>query len=301
MAASIVIRTKNESAFLTQTLEAIYAQDCESFELIVVDSGSTDNTLDIVGKFGGIKLIEIPAERFTYGRALNIGVRESTQKIVAFLSAHAIPAGPGWLSKLLRHFDDPRVGGVYGRQLPHRNAYPPVKVQYLNCYKAEAKMQSSPEDHFFSNANASIRRCVWEQIPFDEDMPYAEDQMWAKQILALGYRIIYEPAAAVYHSHNESLRRVYQRAREEERGFIAMDPKRHYSVRMFCESWWRKVVRDVKFIVQNNEDKKWLLLSPVYRFSDAFGKLRPHLPEALWAPFQKRARYVVQRLTSHRG
>jgi len=297
---SIVIRTKNEEAFLPQTLEAIYTQQFSDFEVIVVDSGSTDSTLDIVREFGGITLIKIPPDQFTYGRALNIGIRESTQKILVFLSAHAIPAGPGWLSNLLRHFDDPRVAAVYGRQLPHQNAYPPVKVQYLSCYKAKPRVHISADDHFFSNANAAVKRSLWEQIPFDEEIPYAEDQLWAKKILALGYRIIYEPEAAVFHSHNESLRRVYERSREEERGFIAIDPERYQSLRSFCENWWRKVVRDAKFIVQNNEDKRWLLASPVYRFCDAFGKLRPHLPRALWAPFTKRARCVVERLTSER-
>jgi len=293
---SIVIRTKNEEAFLSHNLQAIYTQEFRDVEVIVVDSGSTDSTLDIVRKFNSIKLIQMRSEQFTYGRALNIGIEESTHNILVFLSGDAIPASRRWLSNLLKHFDDPRVGGVYGRQLPHRNAYPPVKVQYLNCYKAEPRLQISSNDHFFSNANAAIRKGLWEQIPFDEKIPYAEDQVWAKKILALGYRIVYEPEAAVFHSHNESLRRVYERSREEERGFMAINPKRHQSVRTLWQIWWRKVVRDFKFIVQKKEDKRWLLIVPVYRFFDAYGHLRPHLPRALWMPFYRRIRRLAERL-----
>jgi rhamnosyltransferase len=138
MEASIVIRTKNEAALLRQTLRSIHAQHSEGFEVIVVDSGSTDNTVDIVREFSDIKLIEIPPHRFTYGRALNIGITESAGHIVVFLSGHAIPSGAGWLTNLLRHFDDPRVAAVYGRQLPHQNAFPCESAvpQLLYC-KAE--------------------------------------------------------------------------------------------------------------------------------------------------------------------
>jgi rhamnosyltransferase len=110
-------------------------------------------------------------------------------------------------------------------------------------------------------------------MPFDEEIPYAEDQLWASKILAKGYRIMYDPEAAVFHSHNESLRRVYQRSREQERGFIAIDPRRYYSLREFIDLWWWMVVRDVRFIIHNNEDRRWLLITPIYRLCDAYGSL----------------------------
>lgn len=292
MTASIVIRTKNEEAFLGRTLEAIHAQDYRHYEIIVVDSGSTDGTLAIARQFNDITIIEINPEQFSYGGALNIGTAESSRDIIVFLSAHAIPVNNRWLSNIVKHFQDPKVAAVYGRQLPHDDAYPPVKATYLNCYKSDQRLQTTPNDHFFSNANAAIIKRLWDALPFDEDMPGCEDQMWAKQILSLGYKIMYEPEAAVYHSHNESLMRVYQRSCREERGFMKIDSERRQSLITFWQIWWRKSVRDVNFIVGNNEDKKWLPVVPVYRLFDVYGTLHPHLPGALWTPLQRRLRFL---------
>lgn len=295
---SIVIRTKNEREFLGRTLQAINGQDYWDYEIIVVDSGSRDGTLAIARQFDGIKIIEIKPEQFTYGGALNIGIAESSRDIVVCLSAHAIPVNNRWLSNMIKHFHDAKVAAVYGRQLPHDDAYPPVKVTYLSCYKSHQRVQGSPNDHFFSNANGAIRKGLWSGLPFDEHMPGCEDQMWAKGILSLGYKIIYEPEAAVYHSHNESLMRVFQRSVREERGFMRIDSERRQSLLTFWKIWWRKSVRDMKFILRNNEDKKWLPAVPFYRFFDAYGTLRPHLPAALWTPFGRRVRFVLKMLHS---
>ena len=300
MTVSIVIRTKNEEVFLPQTLESIYSQEFRDFDVIVVDSGSSDGTLNIVRGFKSIKLVQIRSEEFTYGRALNIGTAEAAGNVVVFLSAHAIPANDRWLSSLVGHFTDASVAGVYGKQLPHGNAYPPVRAQLLGRFKSTSQAQTSPDQHFFSNANAAIRRDVWERTPFNEEICYCEDQMWARTVLSLGHKIMYEPEAAVYHSHNESIRKVYQRSRLEELGFLAIYPERQWSLTTFCNIWWRKVLRDVKFIMANNEERKWLLIVPVYRFFEVYGFLEPHLPGVLWRPIYKRIVSFPQRLISRR-
>ncbi len=119
--ASIIIRTRNEERHVGEVLARVRAQRRVAFEIIVVDSGSTDRTLDLVRKFPDVRLIEIPAATFTYGRALNVGMREARGPILVSLSAHAIPFDKDWLANLLKPFDDPDVCAVVGKPLPHRH------------------------------------------------------------------------------------------------------------------------------------------------------------------------------------
>jgi rhamnosyltransferase len=101
---SIVIRAKNEARFIGETLAAIGRQEgVGQVEVIVVDSGSTDGTQDIVRGYPA-RLIEIPPETFTYGRALNLGVAAARGGVVVSLSAHSLPAHERWLANLVRNF-----------------------------------------------------------------------------------------------------------------------------------------------------------------------------------------------------
>ena len=109
--ASIIIRAKNEEALVGEVLTAVYGQTVRDIEVIVVDSGSTDRTLEIARTFP-LKIIEIQPEEFTYGRALNIGCRAAQGEFLAFVSAHAVPLTANWLACLISHFDDPNVAGV---------------------------------------------------------------------------------------------------------------------------------------------------------------------------------------------
>jgi rhamnosyltransferase len=210
--ASVVIRCKNEARYVREVLSALFAQaEVEPFEVIVVDSGSTDGTLDIVREYP-LKLIEIPPETFTYGRALNVGVNEARGDFVASLSAHSTPAHDRWLANLIEPFKNPRVAGVLGRQIPRANA---TSLELLNMRFISGLMSERPElrdrNPMFSNANGAIRRSLWKRLPFDEAVRGAEDIAWARSMQGLGYLIAYEPGAAVYHSHGETLARHLRR------------------------------------------------------------------------------------------
>ncbi len=279
MNLSIVLRTKNEGKFLGKTLGLIRQQSyAPRPEIIVVDSGSTDNTLAIASREDGLRVVNIPADDFTYGRSLNTGIRESRGDVIVALSAHAFPRGKRWLNRLVSHFNDPKVAGVYGRQLPHADAWPSVKRDYLEFYGQESNIQTDPDnpnDHCFSNAASAIRRSLWEKHPFDEKLPYCEDWEWARSMLMLGYTVVYEPHAAVYHSHNESLRVVYHRCRQERlaRGILYKQQFGRNS--HWCQIWARSVAADISFIKKNDQHKKWFLWVPVYRLFWAMGR-SPH-------------------------
>jgi rhamnosyltransferase len=203
--ASVVIRSKNEARFIGETLGALFIQaEVQNYEVIVVDSGSTDETVRITKQFPA-RLIEIPAESFTYGRALNIGIGEASGEIIASLSAHSLPAHDRWLASMLEPFRNARVAGVAGRQLPRENATPLELLGMRLSGVMSARPLLRSRNPMFSNANGAFRRTLWQDVPFDEQVAGAEDIAWARSMQALGYLIAYEPRAAVYHSHGEPL------------------------------------------------------------------------------------------------
>ncbi|MEA2639044.1 MAG: hypothetical protein QOF51_438 [Chloroflexota bacterium] len=211
MQASIVIRAKNEGRDIGETLAAVFGQrGVSDFEVIVIDSGSSDRTVEIARSFP-TRIIEIPAELFTYGYAINLGVSEAKGEIVVALSAHSLPASDRWLAELLEPFRDPTVGGAYGRQLPRENAtWPELFGMRLSGVMSDRPRRQT-RDMMFSNANGAYRRPLALLHPFDARLPGAEDLAWADWILRHGWAVYYQPSAAVYHSHGESLWRLLRR------------------------------------------------------------------------------------------
>jgi rhamnosyltransferase len=276
MKTSILIRTKNEESAINTTLKLIRSQSLQPNEIIVVDSGSTDRTVEYIRAWKNIHLIQIPSEEFTYGRALNIGFEIANGDIVVSLSAHAFPSTEHWLEMLIRNFENPKVAAVYGRQLPHINAWPPVQRDYLSYYGTDFKVQDNPNNSShccFSNANSAIRRALWLRQPFNETLPYSEDQEWAINALTLGYQIIYEPKAAVYHSHNESFMKVYRRSYNEYSAYKELYGGK-FSFVDASLNWYYSVKSDIKFVLKNRNYIQWIVLSPFYRFFLMYGKFR---------------------------
>jgi hypothetical protein len=81
-----------------------------------------------------------------------------------------------------------------------------------------------------SNANSAVRRDIWEQHPFDETMPAAEDKAWARDAMDRGLCIVHEPAAAVWHA-THSPADAYRRQRAVMEGFARMFPEMDRGVR----------------------------------------------------------------------
>lgn len=226
---SIIIRSFNEEKWIGACLKAVFAQDYEDFEVILVDSGSVDQTVNKARQYP-VKLVTING--FLPGKAINEGIRASEGQYLVCLSAHCIPVNDKWLSGLLKNFDSPEVAGVYGRQEPMTFTPDTDKRDLITVFGLDRKVQK--KDSFFHNANGMIRRDIWEKIPFDEKVTNIEDRLWAKEILAAGYTIIYEPEASVYHYHgihqNQNLERctnvvriLENLSKEEGQGFKHLD------------------------------------------------------------------------------
>jgi rhamnosyltransferase len=267
---SIVLRTKNEQARLRGTLESIFAQDyVDGFEVVVVDSGSTDNTLNILRAYQ-VRLIEIPCQQFSYGRALNVGIEAGYGSLSVLVSAHATPGDRRWLKYLTAPFESELIAGVHGRQIPWPDCNPLARRDLGGQFGLERK--SSRDDASFSSANCAIRKAIWAAIPYDESMPGVEDRAWAKRVQQLGYCIAYEPQATVFHSHNETCAQMFRRSRREWYGRSQIDPVFYHTPRFrFVQSFQRDVLEDFEYVRMHQESKRWLYRSLGYRCAQYIG------------------------------
>lgn len=248
--AAIIIRTYNEAEFLTRVLDAIMAQSEEFFKIVIVDSGSTDQTVMIARSYPQVKVVEITQAEFSFGYALNVGISEVAERVVyaVMVSGHAVPINQNWLAELLAPFENYQdVVGVYGKQLPmpEHLANPIVRTlakdAFPSCYGDEAYV--GLKKGFFSNANAAISLTAWKRLKFNEKLPGSEDCAWAIEMESLGGRIAYQPTAAVYHSHPDSFWRYVRRISGEFRGLRLvksegdMDMPREGITGFLCRFW----------------------------------------------------------------
>lgn len=222
---SIVVPTRNGAATLQALLDAIAAQDdTAARELIIVDSGSTDGTLNLVSAADHV--IEIPPGRFNHGTARNLGVGRASGRFVVLTVQDARPLTSDWLTHLLAPMrGNPGVAGVFGRQVPRPGASAVMRAQLSGWVASQAAprvmtlnpetfAQLPPMDRLmrcaFDNVCSAIRRTVWETSPF-QATPIAEDLEWSRNVLLSGHAIAYAPDAVVEHSHDRGVR--YELAR----------------------------------------------------------------------------------------
>lgn len=206
---SIIIRTKNEERWISHCLSAVFSQEYKNFEVILVDNESTDHTIEVVKRFNLASIITV--NNYRPGFALNEGIRTSKGEFIVCLSAHCIPKDNQWLNNLFRNFDNKSIAGVYGRQLPVSFSSDIDKRDLLIVFGMDRRIQI--KDYFFHNANSMIRRDVWEQFPFDENVTNIEDRVWGKSVIDHNFKIIYDPDASVYHHHGLHQGNAPERAR----------------------------------------------------------------------------------------
>lgn len=225
---SLVVPTRNAGPEFPQVLERMLDQELDrDLEVLVIDSGSTDGTVEHL-ETRPVRLIEIPPADFNHGLTRNRGIAEARGEIVALATQDALPADRHWLQRLVDCFADPQVAGAYSRQLPRPDAGPFIRDRLSRWMAAarEPRVQavSSGEDlaalppleklarAAFDNVSSAVRRRVALKIPFRE-LAFGEDLDWGYRVLQAGYRIVFEPRSLVVHSHRHStwyeFRRVY--------------------------------------------------------------------------------------------
>ena len=210
---SIIIRCLNEEAHIGRLLSGIERQTLPADEVIVVDSGSTDATLAIASRFN-TKIVEIAPEEFSFGRALNVGLDASTGEFAVLASAHVYPIYDSWLERLVNPLvTNTKTAVSYGRQTTPPDGRFSESRLMQQWFPAESV--DSQEHPFHNNANAAIRRDVWAEHPYDEELTGLEDLDWGKRILARGHLISYVAEAPIVHVHNESFAQIQNRYRRE--------------------------------------------------------------------------------------
>lgn len=237
MKASVIIPTKNPGLHFREVMSVILTQSVDfDYEVLVIDSGSTDGTLEYVRDCGDSRVFLhcIESASFGHGRTRNLGVSLTSGQYAVLITHDALPANEYWLANMVAAADsDPQIAGVFGRHIAYPGA-DPFTARELEMHFAgfDAWALVSLDDperyshdlgyrqilHFFSDNNALIRRSVWEIHPYP-DVDFAEDQIWAQKIIEAGYKKAYARNGIVMHSHDYRLFERLQRSFDEAYAF----------------------------------------------------------------------------------
>lgn len=210
---SLIVRCFNEEAHIGRLLTGVQRQTRPPEEVVVVDSGSTDATLAIASAFG-VKVVHVQPGTFSFGGALNRGIEAASGDVCVMASAHVYPVYDTWLEHLVAPFEgNETVALTYGRQvIPDHGQFSEGRLleQWF-----PATSNPRQRDPFCNNANAAIRREIWRDLPYDEDLTGLEDLDWAKRALDRGYTLAYCAEAPIVHVHEESFSQIVNRYRRE--------------------------------------------------------------------------------------
>lgn len=271
---SILIRTKNEERHISQTLSVIFSQTYKNFEVVIVDSGSTDKTLEIARKFP-VQIFEIKPEDFTWGFSLNYGFMRAKGKYVVCLSAHSLPLSEDWMEIIISNFKDDNVAAVMCNTLPWPDCNPFDRRGLLKKFSMP-KQEIKPGPPFiFGNVSSAIRKSAWEAMNFDEKLSYCEDEDWMRKIIKMNYKVIYEPDAKVYHSHNETLKQIYRRTYQFATAVQELK---------FQEVTLTKILFDLAvgslydmiYVLHKRDHPKWFFVAPMRRAAINLAKYRAY-------------------------
>jgi len=242
---SIIIRTLNEEKHLEELLIAVNEQTSPVFniETVIVDSGSTDRTLEIAKKYN-CRITYIKKEEFTFGKSLNIGCDYADGKYLVFVSGHCIPATNTWIHDLVIPLITGEIAYTYGKQIGRDSTK--FSERQLFC-KYFPDQSSLPQEGFFcNNANSAINKDIWEKYKFDEQLTGCEDMYLAKELVNNGMKLGYVATAPVYHIHDESWDKVKIRYEREAIALQKIMPEVHVTFFDMMKYIFIGIIRDLR-------------------------------------------------------
>jgi rhamnosyltransferase len=196
---SIILRSFNEAWALGDTLAALQAQEYKAWELIVIDSGSKDGSQELIRAAQPAHFIQIQPHEYNPSRVMNQGMRLAKSEFGIFLNAGATPQGQHWLRPLANGLQEPKTAAVFGRQIPRPDCQAVYACDYDRCFGPDR--ESATWDHFFSMVSSGIRKDIWRQRGFQENLQYAEDDEYTRWAKANGHEVVYCADSITIHSH----------------------------------------------------------------------------------------------------
>lgn len=255
MKVTIFIPTKNAGPNFENVLHAIFNQKEKDFELLIIDSGSTDQTVKIIEKFPKIIFKQIRPEKFGHAQTRNFAVEYSRSEYMVFLSQDAIPHDEYWLSELLAPFTqkkDERLVAVFSKQIPYPGSMSHEKLFYETHFDNKEKIYQKNnrlEDYFFSNVSSCIKREILIKYPFDTNIHFSEDRKFVLDIFEDGYKTLYNPKSKVIHSHNygplKTIRRYFDSA-------LSLEMIFYQKFNYFPKQGARYIFKELKHICKTN-------------------------------------------------
>jgi len=285
--ASVIIPTKNGGTIYKKVLQKLLEQETIfDFEIIIIDSGSKDDTVKytktIADKYKNIVLKEIKSFEFGHGKTRNYGASIAQGEFLVFLTQDALPYDKNWLTKMIEPFSiSEDIVGVFGKHLAYDDCdifeKNNLKMHFKNfgegiiVYKMEDRNRYEQDESyrhllcFYSDNSSAMRKSIWEKIPYD-DVNFAEDQLWAKKIIELGYSKAYTSKAVVYHSHNYSFKEMMMRSYDDHKGLFDIYgyiPVK--SIFLLPVHIIKHTLNDYKYLktldIDRTEKKQWLIFS----------------------------------------
>lgn len=216
---SLVIPTLDAENDIEDMLNRIYRQTRCPFEVIVVDSNSSDRTVDIVKRFEWVRLISIDRSEFNHGLTRDMALRESSGDIVCFMTQDALPADDFYIENLIAPIlSDDRVAVSSGRQLPKDDARRFEQLVREFNYGPESNIRTKADiatmgikAYFATDVCSAYRRNMYIELGGFEKTNMSEDMLMAAKALNAGYSVAYAADARVYHSHNLTPAEQYRR------------------------------------------------------------------------------------------
>jgi len=326
MDVSIILLTKNAGEKFPALLKCIFSQKTElTYEVLVIDSGSTDDTLTVAQRFPA-KITRIKPEEFHHGKTRNLGAGLAAGRILVYLTQDALPLNDNWLQNLTEDLKYPEVAMVIGRQIPWQYIKPPEKFFYAYYFPdfglviSNGRESTSPQSMsenvkkghslalpnleskgwpykrssfrtyyprkqkknkfstgyrdnvFISNVNSAIRRDVWQQFKFSENIIMTEDKEFANRVLAAGLQIVYQPEAAVYHAHDFGIRSIFRRSVDYGISLRQGTVKQSGSPRPAVFKFIGYLYTETKYLIDSSY-LKWIPYAIMYEVSRYWGTL----------------------------
>ncbi len=216
---SVVILTYNGGVRLRECLTKVFSQEIDAeLDVVLVDSGSTDGTEKIKHDFP-VRMLSIPTGRFVFGYARNLGFEAARGEHIATVSQDFVPSDQHWLDRLTRPL---RSGAdvVQGHAVPPPEKRPFYWETRRFWFTSESLRFKQRYGFCLSCVNLAMRRKVWEDVGFGDDIPMSEDLHFQKQAFEKGYRrFVQAPTAKGFHGHQYSLRSLFRRCENEGLGW----------------------------------------------------------------------------------